>query len=104
MKKETVKKKIGKLKKQINKHNRLYYAKDTPEISDAEYDRLYKKLEALEKKYPEFITPDSPTQKVGGEVLKEFVTVKHLSPMLSMDNTYSHEELREFDKRVKNHW
>jgi len=101
MKKEKAKRKIGQLKKEINRHNRLYYVENKPEISDAEYDRLYKELESLEKEYPEFITADSPTQKVGGEVIEGFEVVTHLSPMLSMDNTYSHEELREFDKRVK---
>ena len=94
-------KKIEGLRKKINKHNKLYYVENKPEIPDAEYDRLYKELERLEKEFPEFITPDSPTQRVGEEVIEGFVTVKHLSPMLSMDNTYSHEELREFDKRVK---
>lgn len=101
MKRAAVNKKIEELRKEINKHNNLYYVENKPEIPDAEYDRLYKELERLEKKFPEFITPDSPTQRVGGEVIEGFVTVEHLSPMLSMDNTYSHEELREFDKRVK---
>ncbi|MCK4463309.1 MAG: NAD-dependent DNA ligase LigA, partial [Candidatus Omnitrophica bacterium] len=101
MKRDTARKKIEELRKKINRHNRLYYVENKPEILDAEYDRLYKELERLEKKFPEFITPDSPTQRVGEEVIEGFVTVKHLSPMLSMDNTYSHEELREFDKRVK---
>ena len=101
MKRDTARKKIEGLRKKINKHNKLYYVENKPEIPDAEYDRLYKELERLEKEFPEFITPDSPTQRVGEEAIEGFVTVKHLSPMLSMDNTYSHEELREFDKRVK---
>lgn len=99
--KESAKKEIAKLKKAIEKHNKLYYVKDRPEISDFEYDKLVAELKALEDKHPELITPDSPTQRVGGEPIKEFKTVKHIVPMLSMDNTYSPDELREFDKRVK---
>jgi len=100
MKKE-IEKKIEALKKEIIRHNKKYYADNKPEISDQEYDALLAKLKKLEDAYPEFITTDSPTQKVGGEVLKEFKTVGHMVPMLSMDNTYSSEEIMEFDERVR---
>lgn len=95
------KKKIEDLKETISRHDRLYYVDNNPEISDGEYDRLYRTLKDLEKEYPELITPDSPTQRVGGEPAKGFATVKHAVPMLSMDNTYSADEIRDFDKRIK---
>ncbi|UCD05497.1 MAG: NAD-dependent DNA ligase LigA [candidate division WOR-3 bacterium] len=96
-----VERKIELLRKQLNYHNYRYYVLDQPEISDFEYDLLYKELEALERKYPEYVTSDSPTQRVGGEVLHEFRTVEHKVKMLSLDNTYSEEELRDFDKRTR---
>lgn len=92
---------IEKLRREINRHNYLYYVLNAPEISDYEYDQLLKRLEALEREHPELITPDSPTQRVGGEPLKEFARVRHNTPMLSLDNTYSYDELREFDARVR---
>jgi len=101
VKRETAKEKIKELCKEIKKHNRLYYVLNRPEIQDIEYDRLYRQLDKLEKKFPEFATADSPTRKIGEEIAEGFKSVKHLSPMLSMDNTYSHEELRNFDKRIK---
>ena len=85
----------------IRRHDRLYYVEARPEISDQAYDRLLKQLEELERRFPELVTPDSPTQRVAGEPLKIFPVVKHRVPMLSMDNTYSHEELRAFDTRVR---
>lgn len=101
MKVEDAKQEIEKLRKEINYHNYRYYVLNQPVISDYEYDQLYKKLVELEQKFPELITPDSPTQRIGGEPLKEFKTVEHKNKMLSLDNTYSEEELLEFDKRVK---
>ncbi len=101
MDRQKAKKEIEKLKEEIRRHDRLYYAENSPEISDREYDVLMKKLDALEKDYPELVTSDSPTQRVGGEPSREFPPAKHLAPMLSMDNTYSADELREFDKRIK---
>ncbi len=95
------KKKIEKLKKEINYHNYRYYVLNQPVISDYEYDKLYKRLVELETQFPKLITPDSPTQRVGGEPLKEFKSVEHKIKMLSLDNTYSEEELLEFDRRVK---
>ena len=96
-----INKKIEELRKEIERHNKKYYVDTKPEISDHEYDRLMNELKKLEEAHPEFITPDSPTQKVGGEVLKEFKTVDHKVPMLSIDNTYSPEEIMKFDERVK---
>ena len=87
--KKDIKKKIEELRKKINYHNKKYYVDNKPEISDREYDGLMDELKKLEESYPEFVTPDSPTRRVGGEALKEFKTVEHKVPMLSMDNTYS---------------
>lgn len=95
------KKKIEKLRKEIHHHDYLYYVLDRPEISDAEYDRLFRQLEELEKQFPELVTPDSPTQRVGGVPLKAFKTVTHKTPLLSLDNVMSEEELMEFDRRVR---
>ncbi|MDP2912334.1 MAG: NAD-dependent DNA ligase LigA, partial [Candidatus Omnitrophota bacterium] len=99
--KKDIKKRIKELRKEINLHNKRYYVNNRPEVSDQEYDRLITELRKLEEANPELVTLDSPTQKVGGEVLKEFKTVEHRVPMLSIDNTYSPEELREFNERVK---
>ena len=92
---------IQKLRKEVERHNRLYYEKAKPEISDAAFDALVKKLETLERENPEFQSADSPTQRVGGRPQKAFASAEHLVPMLSIDNTYSKEELDDFDKRVK---
>jgi len=99
--KNKIKQEIERLREEINQHNKLYYVDNAPVISDEQYDKLFKKLEKLEKEYPEFIASDSPTMRVGGEKPEGFATTKHIVPMLSMDNTYSEEELYEFDKRVK---
>jgi len=101
MTKESAKREINNLRRLIEEHDRLYYIENRPKITDHEYDSLMKRLENLEKKYPELITPISPTQRVGGEPIETFKTVKHITPMLSMDNTYSANELRDFDKRVR---
>lgn len=95
------KKRIERLRKKIHHHNYQYYVLNEPIISDYQYDQLYKELEELERLFPELITSDSPTQRIGGKPLKEFKTVKHTVKMLSLDNTYSEDEVREFDKRVK---
>src|SRR5437867_7663314 len=89
------------LRRLIDHHNYLYYVEAKPEISDKEFDKLYDELRKLETDNPELITPDSPTQRVGGQPIEGFVTVKHREPMLSIDNTYSADELREFDRRVR---
>ena len=95
------KERIEQLRRELRRHNHLYYAEARPEISDREYDRLYRELVDLEKAHPDLITPDSPTQRVSGEPLKEFKSVKHAVPMMSLDNTYDYDELREFDQRVR---
>ena len=93
---------IQELTAQINHHNYQYYVLDTPTISDYEFDRLLEELIGLEKAYPNLVQPDTPTQRVGGGITKQFATVAHVFPMLSLGNTYSIEELEEFDKRVQN--
>ena len=93
--------KIDELTKAINHHNRLYYDLSAPSISDYEFDQLLQQLIALEREFPELLRADSPTQRVGGQVTKEFVSVKHAYPMLSLGNTYSESELRDFDQRVR---
>jgi DNA ligase (NAD+) len=99
--KQKAKKRVEKLREEIDSHNRKYYLEAKPIISDAEYDRLMRELIALEHDFPKLLTPDSPSQRVGGAPLKEFKTVEHAISMLSLDNTYSADELREFDKRVR---
>ena len=94
-------KKIKLLRDEIRKHDRLYYEEAAPVISDREYDRLYKELVDLEAQFPNLITPDSPTQRVGGKPLKAFEQVSHLIPMLSLDNTYSEEEVENFYARIR---
>ena len=96
-----VKKRIEELRRLINKYDYEYYVLAQPSISDYEYDQLMKELEALEKEHPELITPDSPTQRVSGQPIKEFPTVAHRKPMLSLANTYSEQEFRDFDQRVR---
>jgi DNA ligase (NAD+) len=93
--------KIADLTKQINHHNELYYQKSKSEISDEAFDALLRELGDLEKEFPDLKSPDSPTQRVGGTITKTFATVTHKYPMLSLGNTYSKEELEEFDARVK---
>jgi len=95
------KKNIDRLRKEIRKHNGLYYRDNSPKISDAEYDRLFEKLKDLEHEFPEFITPDSPTRSVGSDAVDSFKSIRHVSQMLSMDNTYSPDEIRSFDERVR---
>jgi DNA ligase (NAD+) len=85
----------------LDHHNYLYYVLAKPEVSDREFDRLLKELQDLETAHPELITPDSPTQRVGGQPIEGFTTVRHRLPMLSIDNTYNADELREFDRRVR---
>ena len=92
---------IEKLRDEIRKHDFQYYVLNEPLISDYEYDRRYRQLADLESRYPQLVTPDSPTQRVGGEPTKEFPTVTHSSPMLSLSNTYSEGEMREFNRRVR---
>lgn len=90
-----------KLVEEIRRHDHAYYVLAQPTISDQEYDRLYRELIDLEQQFPQLITPESPTQRVGGQPLKAFKPVRHLKPMTSLDNTYSQQELREFVGRVQ---
>ncbi|MCS5711750.1 NAD-dependent DNA ligase LigA [Candidatus Berkiella aquae] len=89
------------LKELIREHDHRYYVLDDPTIPDADYDELFQELKAIEQNHPELITRDSPTQRVGGEALKNFSSVTHLSPMLSLDNAFSIEELERFEQRIK---
>jgi DNA ligase (NAD+) len=93
-------KQIEKLREELRRHEHLYYVLDAPEISDAEYDALMKQLKHLEAEHPELVTPDSPTQRVGGKPAEGFQKAAHSRPMLSLDNAYSIEELRDWDRRV----
>ncbi len=95
-----VEKKIEALREKIRYHEYLYYVVDNPEISDLEFDKLMRQLKDLEAEHPELITADSPTQRVGGKPREGFVKVPHSSPMLSLDNTYSEDELRDWERRV----
>src|SRR6476619_3496508 len=94
-------KNMAQLREEIRKHDRLYYQDAAPVISDREYDRLYKELVDLETQFPDLLTPDSPTQRVGGKPLQAFEQVSHLIPMLSLDNTYSEAEVKNFYARIQ---
>lgn len=96
-----IKKKINELRKIINEYNYQYYVLDAPTIPDKEWDALFRELQTLEAQYPEFITLDSPTQRVGEAPLESFKSVKHLVPMLSLDNAFDYEELIKFDQRIR---
>ncbi len=97
----SVEQQLEKLRDEIGRHEELYYVHDKPEISDREYDALLERLQALEQQHPEFITQDSPTQRVGGRPVEGFAEVVHRRPMLSLDNSYNIEELRAFDVRCQ---
>ena len=92
---------VEELRQEIRRHEELYYVQAAPEISDADFDALMNELKALEAANPELLTPDSPTQRVGGRPAEGFATVEHLQPMLSLDNAYDEEDLRAFDERVR---
>ena len=97
----SVERKVQKLRDEIRRHEHLYYVLDNPEISDAEFDRLMRRLQELERAHPELVTPDSPSQRVGGAASGEFPKVRHSVPMMSLDNALSIEELTDFDRRVR---
>lgn len=92
---------ISRLRSEINRHNYLYYVLDRPEVPDAEYDRLMRRLEELEAVFPDLITSDSPTQRVGAAPAAAFGTIRHTIPMISLANALTREEALEFDARVK---
>src|SRR5208282_5548198 len=96
-----IKKEIEKLREKLRYHEYRYYVLDEPEISDAAYDKLMQKLQALEAAHPDLVTPDSPTVRVGGTPREGFQTVQHARAMLSLDNAFSYDALRDFDRRVR---
>jgi len=98
---EQAREEVERLRREIDEHNRLYYVEAKPVISDREFDQLLARLQQLEEAHPELDRPDSPTHRVGGEPIDGFVTVEHRTPMLSIDNVYDEEGLRDFDKRVR---
>ncbi len=98
--KETIER-VKRLRAEVARHNYLYYVLDAPEIPDAEYDRLFRELQELEARYPQLITPDSPTQRVGATPLKKFGAVRHEVPMLSLANAFTEQEVVDFDRRVR---
>ena len=101
MDKKSVERELYELREQIRYHGRKYYTEDDPEISDFEYDKLYRRLEELEAQYPELVTEDSPTRRVGGPVYNTFAEVVHEVPMESLHDSFSEDELRDFDRRVR---
>jgi hypothetical protein len=92
---------IGELRETIRRHEHLYYVLDAPELPDAEFDRLMQELKRVEAAHPELITTDSPTQRVGGKPAEGFPKIVHSRPMLSLDNAYNEQELRDWDRRVR---
>ncbi len=98
---QQAKERIDELRRQLNHHNYLYYVLDRPEITDAQYDALYRELMQLEETHPELVTPDSPTQRVGDQPLKEFRQVRHPVPLYSLDNAFDEAELRAWEKRIQ---
>lgn len=101
MEKQEAQKRLEALREQIRYHSRKYYTEDDPEISDFEYDQLYRQLETLEAEFPDLVTGDSPTRKIGGAVYNTFAPVTHLVPLESLHDSFSQEELRDFDRRVR---
>lgn len=101
MDEKKAKEEIDRLKDELNRHNYLYYVLDKPEITDAEYDRLMRRLEELEGQFPRLVTPDSPTQRIGAKPLEAFGTVTHTIPMLSLKNAFTGQEATEFDASIK---
>ena len=98
---EKIIKEIQEIREKVRYHNHRYYALDDPEIADAEYDRLFNRLIELEKKYPELVTPDSPTQRVGTEPREVFSEVLHRLPMLSLENGFHNQDIMDFDSRIR---
>src|SRR5215204_4108589 len=98
---QSIEKRVAALREALERANHLYYVEARPEISDREYDKLMQELVDLEAAHPELVISDSPTQRVCGEVQTELKPVRHAVPMMSIDNTYSEEEVRAFDERVR---
>src|SRR5450631_2611742 len=98
---QTAEQQIEELREELRRHEYLYYVLDQPEITDAEYDAIMRNLRDLESQHPQLITPESPTQRVGGRPREGFVKVRHSAPMLSLDNALNDGELRDFDRRIR---
>jgi DNA ligase (NAD+) len=98
---QTLPEQIAHLRQQIEAHDYAYYVLDNPSVSDAQYDALYRQLIELERAHPACVTPDSPSQRVGGKVMAGFQAVRHQVAMLSLDNAFSDDELAEFDQRIQ---
>ena len=98
---EEIAARVDRLRELINYHDYRYYVLDEPEIADVEYDRLFRELQQLEEQYPELVTADSPTQRIGGRPAERFEAVAHRQPLLSLENAFSEGEAREFDQRLK---
>ncbi|HEX5091470.1 MAG TPA: NAD-dependent DNA ligase LigA [Burkholderiales bacterium] len=98
---ESARSRAATLRRELDRHIRLYYVEDAPEITDAEYDRMFRELQAIEAQHPELATPDSPTQRVGAPPLAAFPEVRHRTPMLSLANAFSEDEVRAFDRRIR---
>ncbi len=98
---EEIREEVERLREEINRHDYYYFVLDEPKISDREYDKLMQRLVEFEDEYPELITPNSPTQRVGGEAIDEFAKVEHRFPMLSLAKSFSQEELEDFDARIR---
>ncbi|MGW8282198.1 MAG: DNA ligase LigA-related protein, partial [Gemmatimonadota bacterium] len=101
MNEDHARERIHELRELIRYNDWLYYVKDAPEISDAEYDRAFKELQTLEEAFPAYASPDSPTQRVGGQPAERFPTVEHLAPMLSLDSDAAAEAVARFDERLR---
>ena len=97
---DTARSRARELRRELERHNRLYYVEARQEITDREYDLLYRELQDLEARHPSLVTPDSPTQRVGGEPIPGFERVVHAVPMMSLDNTYTRDEIRDLDRAV----
>src|SRR5256714_14812566 len=97
----SVDQRLAELREQIRRHEYLYYVLDNPEVTDAQFDALFGELRQLEEEHPDLVTPDSPTQRVGGETGAQFSKVRHRSPMLSLQNAFDEHEIRAWDKRVR---
>ena len=101
MQMDDVKSEVKELREKINYHNNRYYVLDDPEISDAEYDRLFQRLLEIERAYPDLVTPDSPSQRVGAGPLDSFTDIPHSIPMLSLENGFKDQDILDFDSRIK---
>src|SRR5512143_2768545 len=98
---DQTKARIEELRRELHHHEHAYYVLDRPEISDAAYDALFNELVGLERAFPDLVTPDSPSQRVGGEVLPSFPEIRHLAPMISLESVTDPDEVRRFDERIR---